>query len=70
MDLPPILLLVGAGLVLIGSVLMIAQAVWPSWLGWPGTMGTSYSGLALVVLGVLVLLASEALSPPNEYAEQ
>jgi hypothetical protein len=70
MDLPPVLLLVGAGLVLIGSTLMIAQAVWPSGLGWPGILRTNYSGLALVVLGVSVLLASEALSPPNQYAEQ
>jgi hypothetical protein len=69
MDLPPVLVLVGAGLVLIGSTLMIAQAAWPNWSGWPG-MRTNYSGLALVVLGIFVLLASEALSPPNEYAEQ
>jgi len=50
-------------------MLMIAQAAWPNWSGWPG-MRTNYSGLALVVLGIFVLLASEALSPPNEYAEQ
>ncbi len=70
MDLPPVLVLVGAGLVLIGSTLMIAQSVWPTRLRWPVILRTNYSGLALVVLGVLVLLAAEALSPPNEYAEQ
>jgi hypothetical protein len=70
MGFPPVLLLVAAGLVFIGFTLMIAQAVWPSGLGRPGILRTNYSGLALVVLGVLVLLASEALSPPNEYAEQ
>jgi hypothetical protein len=66
MDVPPVLVIVGAGLVLIGSTLMIAQAVWPGWLRWPGILRTNYSGLGLVVLGVLVLLAAEALSPPNE----
>ncbi len=69
MDIPPVLLLVAAGLILIGSTLMIAQAAWPM-MRWPGISGANYSGLALVVLGVLVLLAAEALSPASEYAER
>ena len=70
MDIPTFLVLAGAALILIGCTLMIAQAVWPSLSGWPTILKANHAALALIVLGVMVLLASEALSPPNEYSEQ